>query len=404
MKRRRLVLLFVILTLIISLLAFPRVDAVMSVQEKAVLFISSVLPLDLSKYSCTLTQYGSTTPTTEGCPTMEQADYTLKSAGSKLVVDCSFQDTIFTGCLVIVKEGSILSDRPYEGLVDSARSFLERYQNFTGNDLTDMINALTNADPTKNTITTSGNIKLATLTQTIGVDMVETSFRWTYTVNGADYTALGISFRNGVFYALRDDSSLYKIGNTDVNITKEQAINSALNYVKNYSYTGITGSEENPQHIEISGFNITTEQVTAKLSTYPRDPSTLYPCWLVQLPLKTNYPGNVWALSVNVWADSGQVFLCQPLATGGSNNSMDNSTSTSSPPLSLSSELPETSLVSTNLSPVSTAVSENNAASVDAGTVIIALVLVLTTALVTIGLVMKRHKLSFTGQAKGEKG
>jgi hypothetical protein len=272
----------------------------------------------MTKYTSTLTQYGLIPPSAEGEPTIEIVDYTLEAAGSKLLASCSFSDKVFTGCLLIVQSGSILSDRATDNVIDSARGFLENYQTYTGEDLTEMINTLSSADATKNMTTTSGNTKLQILTQAIDPETVDTIFRWTYTVNGADYTAIGVTFRNGDFYALRDDRGIYKIGNTDVKITKEQAIALALKYVETYSYTGVTGSEEKPEYVEIRGFNITEESITAKLNTYPKESSTLYPYWSVQLPLKENYPGNVWALSVSVWADSGEVFLCQPLAVGGS--------------------------------------------------------------------------------------
>lgn len=317
-------------------------SATPTTQEKALSFISNVLPLDMTKYTSTLTQYGLTPPSAEGYPTTEIVDYTLESNGSKLIASCSFSDKVFTGCLLIVQSGSILSERPSDNLIDSARGFLEKYQNYTGDDLTDMINALSNADATKNMTTTSGNVKLKILSQKIDPETVDTIFRWIYTVNGAGYTAIGVTFRNGDFYALRDDMGIYKIGDTDVNITKEQAVDLALKYVQTYSYTGITGSDEKPEYVEIGGFNITKENITAELNTYPRKSSTLYPCWSVQLPLTENYPGNVWALLVSVWADSGEVFLCQPLAVGGSlgdqtasTPSQESASSTSEAPINM---------------------------------------------------------------------
>ncbi len=314
-------------------------SATTTIKENALSFISNVLPLDMTKYNSTLTQYGLTPPSAEGYPTTELVDYTLEANESKLVASCSFSDKVFTGCLLIVQKGSILSEKPSDNLIDSARSFLEKYQAYTGDDLIDMINSLSHADATKNMTTTSGNIKLSILSQKVGPETVDTIFRWIYTINGAGYTAIGVTFRNDDFYALRDDRGIYKIGNTDVEITKEQASNLALKYVQTYSYTGITGSDEEPEYVEISGFNITNENITAELNTYLRESSTLYPYWSVQLPLTENYPGNVWALLVSVWADSGDVFLCQPLAVGGN---LDDQTAltTSDESTSSTSELP----------------------------------------------------------------
>ncbi len=350
-------------------------SATSTTQEKALSFVSNVLPLDMTKYTCTLTQYGLTPPSAEGEPTIEIVDYTLESTGSKLIVSCSFSDKVFTGCLLILQSGSILSDRPTDNLIDSARGFLEKYQTYTGDDLSGMINTLSNADATKNMTATAGNIKLAILSQKIDPETVDTIFRWTYTVNGADYTALGITFRNGDFYALRDDRGIYKIGNTDVKITKEQAIDLALKYVETYSYTGITGSDENPKYVEISGFNVTKENITAVLKTYPRESSTLYPYWSVQLPLKENYPGNVWALLVSVWADSGVVFLCQPLAVGGSLSDAPTS-------------IPSASEGATSPSPYS---AENSTGTLDIGTTIIATVAASAVAAVAIALLFKKR-------------
>jgi hypothetical protein len=286
--------------------------------EKAFSFISNVLLLDMTKYTSTMAQYEKTPPFAEGEPTIEIVDYTLEAKGSKLIASCSFSDNIFTGCLLIVQSGSILSSKHANNLIDSARDFLEKYQIYTGDDLTEMINTLSNADTTKNMTATAGNTKLKILRHTVAdPETVDVILRWTYTVNGADYTAVGVTFRNGNFYALRDDRDLFKIGSTDVKITKEQATSLAIKYVQNYSYTGITGSDENPKYVEISGFSIAEENITVELNTYPRESLTLYPYWSVQLPLTENYPGNVWALRVSVWADSGETFLCQPLAVGG---------------------------------------------------------------------------------------
>jgi hypothetical protein len=89
-----------------------------------------------------------------------------------------------------------------------------------------------------------------------------------------------------------------------------QAIDIAKQYVQNYSYTLDNG-------LTVKGFNVTSIQ--AGLNTNPRENSTtIYPYWSVQLNLDKVYPGNVWQLSVGIWADSGTVFLCQPIGFGGS--------------------------------------------------------------------------------------
>ncbi len=289
----------------------PVVNAI--TKDRALDFIENVLPLDISKYNVTLIQDEVSSPFQPDDPTIEIMDYVLESSESKLDVSCAFTNDVLTGCILSVANGSVLPVQTSSNLIDTARLFLVKYQAFTGDNLTEMMNTLSLTDGTKSLTVISGNVKLNLQNVDIGNEEIDTIFCWLYTFNGVDYTALGVTFRNGVFYALRDDRSLYKIGNTDVNITKEQAIDIAMKYVQNYSYTGVTGSDENPQYVEIGGFNITKENITAELNTYPRESSTLYPYWSVQLPLTETYPGNIWALQVSIWADSGEVFLCQPL-------------------------------------------------------------------------------------------
>ena len=52
-----------------------------------------------------------------------------------------------------------------------------------------MVNTLSNADATKNMTASSGNTKLQISSQTLDPQTVDTIFRWTNTINGADYTA-----------------------------------------------------------------------------------------------------------------------------------------------------------------------------------------------------------------------
>ena len=42
----------------------------------------------------------------------------------------------------------------------------------------------------------------------------------------------------------------------------------------------------------------------------------LYPCWIVDLPLRTIYPGSVSYIEVMIWADTGEVISCNALGYG----------------------------------------------------------------------------------------
>jgi hypothetical protein len=121
---------------------------------------------------------------------------------------------------------------------------------------------------------------------------------------------LDLTFRNGLLIGMLDQRAVYAIGDTSVNISKEQAVAIAMKYIQNYSYTV-------PRKVEISGFNVTEERTVTQLAPVLRESDTLYPSWNVMLYLNQTYPGSVYALSVNLWADSGEVWGCYNQAGSG---------------------------------------------------------------------------------------
>jgi hypothetical protein len=109
-----------------------------------------------------------------------------------------------------------------------------------------------------------------------------------------------------------------------VKISKDDAIAIALKQAENFSYTVLMG--EKPS-VEITSFNIVKSNITAELGVQEREASTLYPCWQVWLPLDHSYPGDVFAITVFVWADSGAVMSCKEVGGGGGETNETPSTS-----------------------------------------------------------------------------
>lgn len=311
---------YVVLIVVIMAVSFSTFSQVHSetsaVQEKALAFIENALPIDFAEYDIKLEQHHTNPEFSPKFSGQEVLIYTLESAdGIEAEISCIFQNGSLTGLLVNSDSGNVIKKQPTQELISASRTFLEGYQSVTKNNLTEMIKLLPEAGSTENLTVNSGNIRLDINHKSNN----RTSFSWTYTANGADYTRLGITFENGKLYAMRDSRGLYKIGNTNINITEEQAISTALKYVQNYTYTCSTHDEKEDERIsfEVTGFNITQDSITTELLTTTREDSTLYPYWNVKLPLTEFYPGNVWALKVRVWADSGEAFHCSTLGVGG---------------------------------------------------------------------------------------
>ncbi len=110
-----------------------------------------------------------------------------------------------------------------------------------------------------------GNIKL-TISHSASASQNLTSFRWTYVINGAEYyPLLNIGFeKNGLLQGLLDTRDVYSVGDTTVNISKEQAVDIAMKYLPSYSY-------EMPDHTFVSDFNITEDKTMTELVAFPID-------------------------------------------------------------------------------------------------------------------------------------
>jgi hypothetical protein len=350
-------------------------SAITASQEKSVALIENVLPIDSSQYDITLRNYG--VPELPDIGYYKQSDveqeiltYSLESRDSTLDVICTFSNNVLTICNIYPVKGSVISDRQYSNLLDAVKVFLEKYQAYSKMDSTEMINMLSNVDPAKNATITSGTLKLTVTHQDLsGTWFGDTvDFRWVQTFNGCDYLAVDLVFRDGVFSNLIDHRQLYSIGNTAVNISKEQAVKIAMEYIKNYSY-------KIAEDVWISNFNVTEDRTVANLVPTVRESNVLYPYWSVTLYLNQTYPGSVTSLLLGIWADSGEVLFCHYQAYGGSDLISDGNSDSESP-TTLSSPSP----------------SENNEAPMDLMVAImVAATIVIAVATITI-LFKKRVK------------
>lgn len=285
---------------------------------KGLEFISNLLPIDLSQYNLTLKSYGEVKlPSDIGVDPLkgfkkEVLTYTLESNKGTLEVICTVTNGAVSGCFLEVRSGSVILDRHYPDPIDAAEGFLKKYQSYYKTNLADMIELLHNVDSLKNVTLVSGSLKLTIEAKRSSIPPFgdKVRFRWTRVYNGCEYLVLDIGFLNGVLHGMVDHRVVYVIGDTSVNISKEQAIEIAMEYVKNYSYLM-------PDMTRISNFNVSKDRAVAELFPAVRHANVLYPYWSVTLYLNETYPGGVYALLVGVWADNGEVFFCNNQAAGG---------------------------------------------------------------------------------------
>ena len=288
----------------------------LTTEEKTQAFIENVLPVDLTQYNITLDHHS----TDNGPPilgttrnpinrTQENLRYILDSEKSSLRITFLIENNTVFSCGIYEHEGQVIKDRIYNSINDETKTFLEKYQSYTKEDLSDLINLIDDLDVTKNFTATIGNHKLVISNRYIyGIEL--TNFDWSYTENGAEYTSLKFSFENGNLHSILDNRKVFTIGDTSINISSEQAIKIALDHLPSYSY-------EMPDHTWITNFNVTEDKITTAIETAFVNYPEMRPYWHVALPLNQTYPGSVQGIAVFIWANSGEIISCSNIAYGG---------------------------------------------------------------------------------------
>ncbi|MBN1245973.1 hypothetical protein JXA31_10305 [Candidatus Bathyarchaeota archaeon] len=372
--------------LLLSLLSLSTTSIVKSEistsQQKVESFTEKALPIDKSQYNITLAGYFvSDTPDIAdadrqlGNYSQERYIYLCVSDQSELRVNYVVENGVLTTCFVSVRKGSVLTDQPYSNLKDAVIGFFGKYQTFGAAGTSEMQSMLQNTDVTGNQTFLYGDLKLKISNGDYPFSGHLTSFMWYRVINGCEYLELNLGFANGAFCNLKDVRELHPIGDTTVNISKEQAIAIAMQYVKeNYTY-------EMPGDVWVKDFNIVESKTSAQLTPTSRGSNTQYPVWNIMLTLDHTYPGSVAALLVLVSAGSGEVLLCSNQAVGGNVAPSDEDTNVI--------VLPSTSPSVLSPSPTATTDSVSSNGNME-NTIIAAMVTVI--ALVLITLFIKKRK------------
>jgi DNA-binding transcriptional ArsR family regulator len=274
---------------------------------KVLTFLQDVIHLDMTKYSATVSSNTVEYRSDLGGIIEEIFIYTLTYEGSKVDVTLRFRNNTLSRYYLYVLEGTpFYSQLQPNNIIDATKELLGRYHEYSGASYLDVMkNMLETADEADDFVTISGNMKLIMSTEGNKVKM-----QWLYTSNNIDFQAksLVLSFDNyGFLEILSDDWSLFQVGSTEVNVSKEDAISIARDFAKNYSWTA--------NGVEVNNFNIVEEPVLAELWPHTREkPLILIPYWYVTLYLDRVYPDRVDRLAVGLWADTGEVSSCQTLS------------------------------------------------------------------------------------------
>lgn len=276
-------------------------------EQKALSTLNNVVGIDLQKYNIAPTKY--TNDLYQDVLPRENVHIILDSEGSKINTLCTFVNGELQLLEVFNNEGSPHMTTTITGIVETAQNLLGNYQTQSKNSFYGELNSmLAKVDANKNSTSIAGNIKLQ-----ITTSENDTTFRWTYTVNGIESPdkCVALRFKNGFLKYFFDSWNLYRIGSTDVNLSEQEAIDIAMSQIKNYSRTD---GSENPNKINYDVTNAMIIETILSPSLYVDsdkahsfDLLELYPLRHVWVSLDKFYPGNVYGFNVYIWADTKQV-------------------------------------------------------------------------------------------------
>lgn len=279
-------------------------------KDKSLIFLTNIVQIDLSKYQITLLSQTVEDRQDLGNIVEEIFKYSLVSRDSKIDLILRFRNNHFSLYQIAIFEGfppyapkyveSKLSD-----IVQVTSEIIERYKSIADDPyLEEFSRALSAVNETNKEIIL-GNTKLR-----ITIDGDNAEVMLIYTANGFDFSAksLRMVFQNHALQEIDDNWFLYNIGNTQVNIFIEEAIQIAENAAKDFEW--------NASGVKVSNFNVLNEPVSALFFPHPRtEPLTLVPYWYITLYLDREYPGGVSSITVGIWADTGEVANIQALSS-----------------------------------------------------------------------------------------
>lgn len=362
-----------VLALVLALLfvQLPRgFSAESATQENVLTFLRDVVMLDMTKYDAKI-EGVTGLPPRENLE-MDSMKYTLTSDGNELDAMCLLRNNEIYWCKLYPLEGSPLFARHLTNALDEAKGLLDRYQAHSEvSHIQPMRNILDTVTELRPMTETVGDIRLE-----ITIDENSEKIKWMNAVNGITntYNVVTVRFRNGAFELFVDNWNRYRIGSTEINVDREEAIRIAKEEAQKEIQAAV-GDEV------ASTFTFVYE--SALLTMQPRE-DVLYPHWEIHLTLNKMVRGYGAAFNVLVWADTGEIsYIVYSGSYGGDSQSEENPET--------STEVDELQSHSSTLSSPSTTSSENNI-NTPTSTYLIAGTAVTAIAVVVVAVALKKRR------------
>ena len=260
-------------------------------------FLQDVVEINTDHYQATLLSNTLEQRSDLGGAVEQVMTYSLTSSDSKLLVTLWFRNNHFYRYQMSTLEGKpvYLQLQPLSA-VDIAKGIVEKLSKYQEAPyLVDMGSMLSLVSSSTESIEIKeGNMKLTVLQGEISRIGIM------YTEDDVDFSpkSLSLEFTNGDLTKLTDGWYLFTVGSTTVNISADDAETLARNALNGYSWS-VNGTN-------ISNFTVLPDpSVIFHPST--KNGLALYPQYTVTFRLDKVYPGGTSTLTVQVWADSGDI-------------------------------------------------------------------------------------------------
>jgi DNA-binding transcriptional ArsR family regulator len=266
--------------------------------DDSITFLEDVVQIDLTGYQATLLRNTVEVREDLGGVVEEVLSYSLTNSESRITLDLRFRNRELSRYKMSLFEGSVIYAQPQPfSVLDVAKALIQRYSSFKDDAYEEMNSMLAAVNTSENTEITEGDTKLQ-----VSISGNNAQILWLYTENGVDFSAKSVSlvFENNVLTELTDGWYLFTVGNTEVTVSQEEAVQMARDAVQDFTWQA--------DGTVVSDFNVLQEPITVIFHPTTRGENlALIPYWQITLYLDKVYPGGYNRIAVGIWADTGEV-------------------------------------------------------------------------------------------------
>jgi hypothetical protein len=269
-----------------------------TLENKATLFLTDVLKLDLSQYKLTINPEFTDRNNGHLFYNLDAGEGIFSSDGNLII---NFYNGTLGSCSINPGIAGIAYTTPFVDRFNTTLGILERYQAWTNDpQVQQMVELLRKVGQERIGLQVDGNLSLRISTFQSGLGI----YRFSNYLNGVEYTYLSIAMKNQTYgdFDFSVNRVFQKIGDTRINVSTTQAIAIAQDAVERYSYNHSFG---NGTSVIVSNFNV-TGVYDIGISSQIKGGNTLYPLYDVKLNV-TGLPSKATGLGVFIWANDGTV-------------------------------------------------------------------------------------------------